>query len=428
MKTEIIKFEILNEMDIVLAHRRAMQFARFAGIGLSEQTRFATAVSEICRNCLEYCQQGIISYSITKNEKDYILTAEITDHGCGIKNLDQVLARDPQNHRGRGVGIVFARKLVDAFRIHSTPKGTRVALEKTIPAKVPLNNLIIQGWIQHIRNEPALSAYEELKHRNDQLLQLTEELRHEKLIAESHNREIQVLNHKLEESNENMKNFTYTVSHDLRTPLTTLKLALSFLDEMTIPEDIGEYIKIISRASSRLDNTVQGLVKMLLMQTNTDPSKRISFEDLFAEVYEDFADKINDINASVTFDFTAAGDIVYIEAYLKSIFTNLLSNAVKYRSAERPLSISTFTRRDGDKIVLVFRDNGKGIDLERHRDKLFSPFVRLTEDAEGNGLGLYIIRNMVRRNGGWIEVESQPGQGTTFSFFLPEYQPAQAAG
>ena len=356
-----------------------------------------------------------------ENEQDS-LTAEITDKGPGIKNLDQVLAREPQTHRGRGIGIVFAKRLADQFRIVSTAKGTKVTLGKAIPAKQPLNNLIIQGWAQHIRNEPAISAYEELKYRNDQLLQLTEELRNEKLLAESHNREIQLLNHKLEENNENMKNFTYTVSHDLRTPLTSLRLALSFLDEMTIPEEIDEYLKIINRAVTRLDNTVQGLVKILLMQTHTDNSRKVGLEEVFTEVYEDFTGTISDIGASVTFDFKEVPEIVYIEAYIKSIFTNLISNAIKYRSPDRPLSVSVLARKADDKIVLVFRDNGQGIDLEQHGEKLFSPFSRFSENTEGNGIGLYIIRNMVRRNGGSIDVTSQPGHGTTFSFFLPEYQ------
>lgn len=424
MTTEIIKFDVQNEMDIVLAHRRAMQFARFAGISLSEQTRFATAVSEICRNCLEYAQSGTISFSVIKENDSFKLSADITDKGPGIKNLDQVLTRDPQSHRGRGIGIVFARKLADQFRITSTAKGTNVLVEKLIPAKQPLNNLIIQGWAQHIRNEPAISAYEELKYRNDQLLQLTEELRNEKLLAESHNREIQLLNNKLEENNENMKNFTYTVSHDLRTPLTSLRLALSFLDEMNVPEEISEYLKIINRASGRLENTVQGLVKILLMQTNTDNSRKLSLEEIFTEVYEDFAGTISEIGASITFDFTAVPGINYIEAYLKSIFTNLISNAIKYRSADRKLSVSVQARRSDNKVVLTFRDNGQGIDMERHGDKLFAPFIRFSENTEGNGIGLYIIRNMVRRNGGSIDVDSEPGRGTTFSFFLPEYPPA----
>ena len=103
--------DINNEMDIMLAHRRGMQFARFSGMSLSEQTRFATAVSEICRNCVEYAFKGHIQYSIWKSGEKHSLLAVIKDEGKGIKNLDEVLSRTTTQYRGRGMGIVLRPSL-----------------------------------------------------------------------------------------------------------------------------------------------------------------------------------------------------------------------------------------------------------------------------------------------------------------------------
>ena len=174
---EILKLDIHNEMDVMLAHRRAMQFAKFSGISLAEQTRFATAVSEICRNTMEYARKGAIVFTIRKNKSEFNLEAVIRDEGPGIRDLQQVLTRNPETHRGRGIGIVYARRLADVFKITSNVKGTTVVLKKDIPSKTDMfSKLVIKGWLKHLANEPAISAYEELKIRNSQLLEMTEEL------------------------------------------------------------------------------------------------------------------------------------------------------------------------------------------------------------------------------------------------------------
>src|SRR5579871_762304 len=102
LEIQITSLDIQNEMDIMLAHRRAMQFAKFSGIGLSEQTRFATAVSEISRNCVEYASRGIVNFSISKKVNNCLLQATIKDEGKGINNLAEILERKSAQYKGRG--------------------------------------------------------------------------------------------------------------------------------------------------------------------------------------------------------------------------------------------------------------------------------------------------------------------------------------
>ncbi len=424
MKTEISMIEINNEMDLVLAHRRAMQVCKFAGISLSEQTRFATAVSEICRNSLAYCGKGKIAYNIIKVGEQYKFEAVIEDKGKGIENIQEILQRNPQHYKGRGLGIVFARKLADGFDIKTSPAGTRVVLEKYIALHtVPINNLIIQGWILHIKNEPVVSAYEELKNRNENLLQLTEELKAEKLKVEGQVNEIKMLNTRLENSNAYMQQFTYTVSHDLKTPLTSLKLALNFLEDNSDPENQQHYIDFISRASVKLEKTIMGLVEILDLQSHgLQIARPINFEHVLEDIVEQVTDQFKTGDITVNKNFDAVKDIFYVPAYITSIFSNLVSNAVKYSSPHRALQIDVHTTIKDNFIVLSFTDNGEGIDLEKFGDKLFSPFVRLTERNDGKGIGLYIIKSMVEKNGGRVAVESMPGKGTTFIFYLNEYE------
>ncbi len=86
------------------------------------------------------------------------------------------------------------------------------------------------------------------------------------------------------------------------------------------------------------------------------------------------------------------------------------------------MQVSITTRREDDRVVLTVADNGIGIDLVANQDRIFKPFKRFTDRAHGTGVGLYIIKNIVEKNGGDIKVKSQPDVGTTFTVLLREYE------
>ncbi|RYY48399.1 MAG: sensor histidine kinase [Chitinophagaceae bacterium] len=423
MKTEITKFSLDNEMDIVLAYRRAMQVGKYAGLNISEQTRFATAISEISRNALEFCNSGSIGFYVEqKSESEYELHATVIDCGPGIQNLTEVLARNPQTYIGKGRGIVFSRKLVDGFKISSSRNGTAVELRMKLPAYGrPVNKLIIQGWIQQIQKEPNISAYEELKARNIALMQLTDQLKNEQETSERQIREIQSLNDKLNDTNTYLEEFTYTVSHDLKSPLTTLKLSIGFLDEAQDPESKESYIHIITRAAKRLERTVEGLVEILDLQTQSlGLVKKIDLTELFLDTVEELGTIVEDKNMQFLHDLKIT-EITYIRPYITSIFRNLLGNAVKYRRPEVPLVVEVTSRRRGAFVALTFKDNAEGIDLEKNGSRLFTPFTRFNNQQEGKGIGLYLIKKMAEKNGGRMEIQSEPGEGSSFTVYLREY-------
>ena len=93
---------------------------------------------------------------------------------------------------------------------------------------------------------------------------------------------------------------------------------------------------------------------------------------------------------------------------------NLLTNAIKYRSYERPLKIRITTKNQGDFVVLTFEDNGIGLDLERHRDKMFGLYQKFHDRPNSKGMGLYLIKSQLESLGGSIDVESKVDVGTKF--------------
>ena len=416
--------DVQNEMEVMLAHRRGMQFAKYSGLSLSEQTRFATAVSEICRNSLEYAIQGIITYSIVQNNASNYLLAVIKDEGKGISNLSEIMERDPQSYKGRGLGLVYARRLSDNFKITSTQKGTIVHIQKNIPAKTSMpSKLVIEGWIKHLEKEPVISAYEELKMRNMQLVELSEELKANAAMVEKQMVEIKKLNVQLSRSNERMKEFTYAISHDLKTPLSSLKISSAYMEKNSTATDIHIYHAIVSRSVNRLDKTIQSLIEIIDLQNeNQQIIKKLAFETLLGESIEEYEQIINESGAKIETDFSTAPGITYIEGHLQSLFHNLLSNSLKYKDQKRKLKIRVATKIGSRKIILTFSDNGVGMDMDKVKDRLFVPFNRFSGQVEGKGIGLYLIKSMVESNGGSVAVDSKPGQGTTFTFSLIPYK------
>ncbi len=170
----IVKVGVSNELDIVLAYKRARQLTQLTGMPVPTQTKFATAVSEICRNVLEHVGEGSIVFSIVEQDKYLYIEALIIDYGRGIPNVEEILKINIQPLGGKGWGIANAKKLVDQFSIESSPnKGTKVKLLKKIPTNhPPINKSIIEGWNEYFNNESRVSPYEEIKQQNIQLLEV----------------------------------------------------------------------------------------------------------------------------------------------------------------------------------------------------------------------------------------------------------------
>ncbi len=108
-------------------------------------------------------------------------------------------------------------------------------------------------------------------------------------------------------------------------------------------------------------------------------------------------------------------NIDFNETYLESILINLFSNAIKYRSPDKNLVIHAASKNDkNENTIFSFSDNGTGIDVIRHKDRLFGLYQRFHNTTEGHGLGLYIIKSQIEALNGTIEIESEPDKGTTF--------------
>lgn len=224
-------------------------------------------------------------------------------------------------------------------------------------------------------------------------------------------------NRKLEELNQYMDNFVHAVAHDLRSPLTNLKLILELIEGEKEPEKLEFLINRLGRSVGRIDDILNGLIEIIGSQKRTgEHAKKINFQQVIKKVIEQLNNELPK-DAEIKLDIKEE-TIVHTRGYLYSIIRNLLSNAIKYRADHRPLVLKISTRQEGEYIVMDIGDNGIGMDFEVIKHDLFKPFKRFTSKADGKGIGLHIIKSMIEKTGGKIEVSSDKGKGTTFSVYF----------
>jgi PAS domain S-box-containing protein len=222
--------------------------------------------------------------------------------------------------------------------------------------------------------------------------------------------------------NSELDNFVYKVSHDLRAPLSSV-LGLVNLAQMPGNDDNpSEYLKIIGDKVGQLDHFISDVLshsKNLKLDVRTGV---IDFSEIIEKTFKDLsymrgADQIKRL-------VKIQGGIFYSDQWrIGEIFRNLISNAIKYRKLNNvSCEVSIQVKITQSHASITFRDNGIGISVE-NMNKIFEMFYRASEQSEGSGLGLYIVKNAVEKLNGQVNVKSSPNKGTQFEISLPNQAP-----
>lgn len=227
----------------------------------------------------------------------------------------------------------------------------------------------------------------------------------------------------LEFLNMELDQFVNVVSHDFKTPLTSISLLAQLGVKTDDPEKQKTFLQQILHSADKLKELLKGLnVLVDVTKTRSEKAEPVNFQERLTLALTDYSDALKEREGQVTADFNAAPDVLYFTAHIDSLLGNLITNAIKYHQSGVPLKIEVKTRREKDYTVLSVKDNGIGIDLSKNMNKLFQPFKRLTDQGTGSGLGLSIVKRVIEKNQGYLEVFSQPGQGTEFKAYLKSPQ------
>ncbi len=215
--------------------------------------------------------------------------------------------------------------------------------------------------------------------------------------------------------NSRLFNFAHVVSHNLRSHSSNLSLVVQLVTESKNPQDKLDLIDNIVNISENLDNAISQLNSMVAHQKLLTKEKRITkFSDALDVVIASVSSLVNRESANIISDFNNLKEINYIPEYLESILLNLITNAIRYKHRGRKPVIFIQTYLINDQPYMEVSDNGMGIDLDQHGDKMFGMYKTFHRNPDAKGIGLFITRNQVETMGGSISVTSTVNIGTTF--------------
>jgi len=447
MPRSILKINISNELDVVLAYKRAMQLSERLNISMGSQTKFSTAVSEICRNVVEHVGNGQIQFSVVEENGVRFLEAIVSDRGRGIGNIDYLLNRQLQNSSHRGTGIVNSRKLVDFFHIVSEfEKGTKVTLRQRLPHNAPaLTKAVTEAWTHELDQE-VVSPYAEIKKQNMQLLDVLDDLRKQNDVAQQQLQEISRLNVKLQQSNDNIQElldererqnkllqninnnldaFAHTVSHDLRAPLQNIAGLSNALEDCLFTDKLTEakeLFPMLHEQTQRMDNFITSMLSYSLAGLNNIPKVRTDVTELVQDVM-----RLLGVHNSIVVNLAANLPVLYTEkVFLHQVFSNLISNAIKYHDLKEEPTLEVSYEKQEAWLLFSVQDNGPGIPKE-DTSRIFEMYETLGNGEirrDSIGLGLPIVRKIISEKGGRIWVESG-NRGATFYFTWPAAELAE---
>ena len=225
----------------------------------------------------------------------------------------------------------------------------------------------------------------------------------------------------LETNNAELERFTYTVSHDLRNPLVTIKGFLGMLDKdmrENRPDRVQNDFQRIAGATEKMDNLLTDLLELSRIGRIVNPPMEIDTVRLIQDALDNLDGRLRSKNITLQIA-TDLPSLYGDRTRLREVFENLIENAVKYSGAQLNPHIEIGTRKEKDEQIFFVRDNGIGIE-ERYQIRIFALFEKLNPTIEGTGIGLALVKRIIEVHGGRVWVESEGlGKGSTFCFTIP---------
>lgn len=240
-------------------------------------------------------------------------------------------------------------------------------------------------------------------------------------------KENQHLNDSLLKCNKELDRFVYSISHDLRAPIASIKGLLNLTDTEEDPEAIAQYLGLMRNSVVRMERFITNLLNYSKSNRQENTPEKVDFSELI----ENTASSLRYLPDAFKIDLIQEhfGNCLFYTDLpkLQIILSNLLSNAIQYHNLAQVnpyIKVSTYCNQK--EAIIEIQDNGQGIRPAYHK-KIFDMFFRANENSRGNGLGLYIVKDTTEKLNGQISFTSAPAKGSTFKLVLPNMFPQIAA-
>ncbi|HMB03512.1 MAG TPA: ATP-binding protein, partial [Isosphaeraceae bacterium] len=436
MSMPILILEVLREPDVVLTRQRARQAAALLGFDPQEQTRVATAASEIARNAVQHGGGGRVEFTVEEQVPPSLLI-RIRDQGPGVADVQGVL-----DGRTRGNGLAAARRLMDRFAITSRPGGgTEVVMGKSLPGRAtPVTSEAIGRIAAALARKAPPEPVEEVRQQNQELICLLDALRDREAELFQINQELEETNrgvlalyaeldekaNSLRRASELKTRFLSNMSHEFRSPLNSIMSLTGFLldrsDGDLSPEQ-EKQVKFIRKATEGLIEMVNDLLDLAKVEAGKVVVRPVEFE--LSELFSTLRGMIRPLlmNDAVALIFEDPGGLRPLrtdEGKVGQIVRNFLSNAVKF--IERGEVRVRAEAGPGDTVVIAVSDTGVGIaqgDQARNFEEFGQVESPIQKRVQGTGLGLPLSKRLAELLGGTVMLRSTPGIGSTFTLIVP---------
>jgi signal transduction histidine kinase/DNA-binding LacI/PurR family transcriptional regulator len=450
---QIQRAEALWQQARVLIGQELLKLETSTRLMVEHRNVILREVSEIfmtCHTILELMDAVALEFPRLGIHACYIALFEQPESSIGRARLISAYDRSGRHAIPRG-GIEFQsrRLLPDEYRASLDTFGlvTEALYSKEnrlgfMLLEVDANNAMVCSALRGILSnalqgvileEERNKAEAELRHYQADLEHLVEE-RTVELRSANQKLEVEIIERlkteeereklfkETEKKNEELEQFAYTVSHDLKTPIITIRGFLGYLESDALSgnfERLKRDIRRISDAADKMYKLLNDLLELSRVGRVINPPEEIQFTDLAESAIQLVAGRLNEKNIEVKViadEQRVFGD----RQRLVEVMQNLLDNAAKFTHAENHpmIEVGVSSEENGQSMVYV-RDNGIGVAPEHH-ERIFGLFNKLDPDIEGTGVGLALVKRIIEIHGGRIWVESEAGKGTVFYFTLPK--------
>jgi signal transduction histidine kinase len=435
----LLTVTVRSELDVIASRLRARQITALCSFGNHEQTRIATAVSELARNAFVYASGGRVRFFVGNMGQRQALVVTVDDDGEGIADLERLLAEDVEPHSGEVGGILAARRLMDRCHIVTGSQGTHIVLAKAFPAQTPvLDASDIDRAISRLAALPSNVALSEAHQQNRELTDALAALQAKQLellevsaCLERTNRQVEALNVLLNEKASSLASadrrkdeFLSILSHELRSPLSAVSMAGQLLENSSDTASQGVKLgQLITRQTRHMSRLVEDLLDVsrvsrgLVSISKTVVDMREVVDAAFEQHAPAARAKGHAVSQAVSLEHcTVDGD----RTRLVQIVANLLGNAIRYTPDGGRIEVRVSAHEGW--LLLRVSDNGIGIapELMPHLFDLYTQAERSSDSRNsGLGLGLALVKSLVEAHGGSVAASSAgAGRGSQFEVRL----------
>jgi signal transduction histidine kinase/DNA-binding response OmpR family regulator len=451
MSKALLTVAIQYEQDVVVSRQRARQIAGLLGFDGQDQTRIATAVSEIARNAYRYAGGGKVEFSLEGESSPQVLHVRVSDKGPGIPDVSHVLSGTYRSTTGMGIGLIGAHRLMDRVEVRTSHgQGTDISLRKILPPRAALVTTADVSRIVHeLTARPPVGANEELQQQNQELLRALSDLRERQDELQRLNRELEDTNRgvvalyaELDEKADHLRRaddmkskFLSNMSHEFRTPLNSIRaLSRLLLDgsDGALNEEQSKQVGFVAKAADDLTELVNDLLDLAKIEAGKTEVRPVEFSvaNLFSALRGMLRPLLISEDVRLVFEDADRALVMHNdEGKISQILRNFISNAIKF-TERGEVRVSAALSADGRVMSLSVADTGVGI-READQGLIFDEFTQVPNPLQGRvkgtGLGLPLCRRLARLMHGEVTVKSEVGVGSTFTATLPVHFDERAA-